>query len=201
MVGRLHDHCVASDQGRGHLGRSEHDGVVIGHDAGAHAIGFAQRVVQDAFAHRQGLAFDLGGQARVVVNLGGGDQGVALHFDDGVAAIGRVQQGQFKRVVAQHLCHFFEQARTLQRFHATPDGKALLGGTHGGIDIGAVGLGRWAQRFTGGRVEGVEVAPLGPVPSAAVIQVAVLGQDKCGGVGGHVHLLWLAVAWPLMLAS
>ena len=170
LVRRLHHHRVACRQRRGQAGRSKHEGVVVGHDAGNHAQRFLQRVVEVAIAHGNGLALDLGGQAREVVQAVRSKACIHGERRHRVAVVERIELGKRHGMLAQHRGSLAQVASPLNGRRGGPGRKGRVRGANRLVHIGRIGDGGCGDGFVVGRVDGLEIdAGLGRVPGATVI--------------------------------
>ena len=97
---------------------------------------------------------NLGGQAAVVFETGGGVGDVVFGFDDRLAAIARLQLGQRRGMGAYALGEFEEQPAAILSGSLRP--RAGFEGSHGGgdgeVDIGCAGVRNFGDDFFGGGV-------------------------------------------------
>src|SRR5688572_2582818 len=85
--------------------------------------------------------------------------------------------------------HLFHEGRALERLHGAPRLVGLVRRLDRGVDVGGVGLRALAKARAGRRVERLLVAARRLMPLAAVIEVAVPGQDRRdAGVGADGFL-------------
>jgi hypothetical protein len=168
VLGRLHDHGVAREQGRGDLQRAQHHRRVPGDDRAHDAERLAARVAQDVLAKRQGLALqlptqpaevaeDIGGHARLAPRLGA--QRVAGLAGDGA--------GQGLDLRLDRLGDARQHLPPLARRHPAPGREGGLGGLHGAINVGGAGARDAGEDLAvGGVLHAQRLAALGADPLA-----------------------------------
>jgi hypothetical protein len=92
---------VARREHRRKPARREQQRMVVRRDAHHHAQRFAHAEIQRAVGGRDGLPFEFMRQAGVVIDPFSRDECIAAHLLDRIAAVGRVEQGEFIRMQAQ----------------------------------------------------------------------------------------------------
>ena len=103
LIWGLHHHRIAGGEWGGDAQGREYQWMVIGDDARDDAHRLAHRIVEFPVAHRDGLAFNLGGEPGEVVEPVGGEPGIARQHGHRIARVECVEQGEFVGVLAQQV--------------------------------------------------------------------------------------------------
>ena len=127
--------------------------------------------------HRQHLTVDLGGQAAVVLETGGGVVHVVLGLRDGLARIPGLQLGQLGPASADPVRQTEENAPPLLGRDAFPSFiEGLCGCPDRPIDVFGIAGGAGGNGLLGGRIVDVEGLPALRVDELA-IDVHLVGGD------------------------
>jgi hypothetical protein len=148
--------------------QGEVPGDDLAHDAERLAQGIGEHVGD---RNRNGIALQLGGPAREIAEVIGGQRHISTSgIFDGLAVVQRLQQCQFLGVLLDQLGDAPEQATALGRGESGPGAafEGLARGGDGAIDIFGIALCDFRQHLPIGRVDGVEgfaAGRLNPLPA------------------------------------
>ena len=149
-------HAVAGHQRGGERIGRELDGMIERDDASDHAVGLADGEVQVFCARRDHVAFDLGSEARVIVERIAGRRDIGAHLADGVAGIDHLDPQDIVRALAQLLGEPAQQLAALLRFDRSPGRMGGLGGCDRAVDVLGGRLRHVAKRLLVCRIDRFE---------------------------------------------
>ena len=125
-------------------------------DASDHAVGLADGEVQVFCARRDHVAFDLGSEARVIVERIAGRRDIGAHLADGVAGIDHLDAQDVVRALAQLLGELAQQLAALLRLDRGPGRMGGFRRRHRAVDVLGGRLRHVAKRLLVCRIDRFE---------------------------------------------
>src|SRR5262249_793537 len=142
----------------------------------------AEGVAEEVAADRYGAALDLVGPAGVVAKGVDDTLDVAARVADGLAAVERLQFGQFLRVLLDEVGEDEHEAPGVGGVHLRPGAalEGLAGGLDGAIDVLGGAFAHLGDDLAGGGVVGVEGLALDGVNELVVDEEFGLRDGRAG---------------------
>ena len=198
LVGGLHHHRVARGQRRGGVIDGEHQRMVERQDAGHHPEGLPQGHVQPPGRGGQGLAVQLPGDAREVVERVGRVGQVVAHGGQRVARVHGVDAGQPLGVGPQGVGEPAQGPAPLGRPQSGPSRLGRGRGPHRPVHRLGAGQRHPGHDLAGARRHRVH-GPVAGRGQPVAADLKRVGVPQLGLGQGHGPLLWESVVLGLVI--
>ncbi len=185
------DAGTSGSQRRRKLPGSHHQRIVPGNDLSGDADGLLEGKADGVVGHRIHRSLNLGGQAAVILEAGGGIGDVEFGLDDGFAGVAGFEFGKHGSILPNLIGQTEKHAAALLGGSSCPGAvfERGLGGGNGAIDVIGIAVGNLGNDlFRGGVVNRKRLVRLAVDPLA--VHVHLISPDISFDPTGHRNLLF-----------